>query len=174
MRCMKHFVVAALIATATMGGLLANGTKEGASSASAGKQTTLNWAVWDINSTAYYKPIIDAYEAKNPNVKINMVDLGSADFMTALQTQLASGSSEFDVVTIKDIPGYNNLVKKNMVVNLNDYIKKDGVDTNLYGGTAEQISVDGKLYALPFRSDFWVIFYNKALFDKAGVPYPTR
>ena len=174
MRCMKHFVVAALIATATMGGLLANGTKEGASSASAGKQTTLNWAVWDINSTAYYKPIIDAYEAKNPNVKINMVDLGSADFMTALQTQLASGSSEFDVVTIKDIPGYNNLVKKNMVVNLNDYIKKDGVDTNLYGGTAEQISVDGKLYALPFRSDFWVIFYNKALFDKAGVPYPTN
>ncbi len=174
MRYMKHVVAATLLATATLSGIFANGAKESTSSASSSKQTTLNWAVWDINSTAYYKPIIDAYEAKNPNVKINMVDLGSADFMTALQTQLASGSSEFDVVTIKDIPGYNNLVKKNMIVNLNDYIKKDGVDTKQYGGTAEQISVDGKLYALPFRSDFWVLFYNKALFDKAGVAYPTN
>ena len=28
------------------------------------------------------------------------------------------------------------------------------------------------MYALPFRSDFWLIFYNKDLFDAAGVPYP--
>jgi multiple sugar transport system substrate-binding protein len=34
--------------------------------------------------------------------------------------------------------------------------------------------VDGNLYALPFRSDFWVVFYNKDLFDAAGVDYPTN
>jgi multiple sugar transport system substrate-binding protein len=44
----------------------------------------------------------------------------------------------------------------------------------LYGGTPEQISVNNALYGLPFRSDFWIIYYNKALFDKAGVPYPTN
>ena len=38
----------------------------------------------------------------------------------------------------------------------------------------EQITVDGKYYALPFRSDFWVVFYNKALFDAANVDYPTN
>jgi multiple sugar transport system substrate-binding protein len=34
--------------------------------------------------------------------------------------------------------------------------------------------VNGNLYALPFRSDFWVVFYNKGLFDKAGIQYPTN
>jgi multiple sugar transport system substrate-binding protein len=172
MRILKKTVVLALVAMMSVTSVFANGTSEAPAASNA--KTELVWAVWDINSTAYYQPLIDAYEAKNPNVTIRMVDLGSADFMTALQTQLASGSSEFDVVTIKDIPGYNNLVKKNMLVNLNDYIAKDGVDTKLYGGTTEQISVNGNLYALPFRSDFWVIFYNKGLFDKAGVAYPTN
>ena len=32
--------------------------------------------------------------------------------------------------------------------------------------------MDGKTYALPFRKDNNMIFYNKDLFDKAGVPYP--
>ena len=27
---------------------------------------------------------------------------------------------------------------------------------------------------MPFRNDFWVLFYNKDLFDAAGVPYPAN
>lgn len=53
-------------------------------------------------------------------------------------------------------------------------LSNEGVDTSLYGGTIEQITVDGKYYALPFRSDHWVVYYNKALFDAAGVDYPTN
>jgi ABC-type sugar transport system, periplasmic component len=168
----KSFIAVLLMLALVLTGAFANGAKEESAPTSGPKE--LVWAVWDIPSTAYYEPIIKAYEAKNPGVTIRMVDLGSADYMTALQTQLASGSSEFDVVTIKDIPGYNNLVKKNMLVSLNDNIAKDNVDTSLYGGTVEQITVNNNVYALPFRSDFWVIFYNKDIFDKAGVAYPTN
>ncbi|HJP73326.1 MAG TPA: extracellular solute-binding protein, partial [Pseudonocardiaceae bacterium] len=32
--------------------------------------------------------------------------------------------------------------------------------------------VDGKTYAIPYRHDSWVLFYNKNLFDKAHVAYP--
>ncbi len=136
--------------------------------------TTLKWALWDINSTTYYKPLIEAYEAAHPNVKIEMLDLGSNDYMTVLSTQLTGGDDSIDVVTIKDIPGYNNLVKAGQLVALNDYAAKAKIDIGQFGGTVEQISVDGKYYGLPFRSDFWLIYYNKALFDKAGVAYPTN
>lgn len=34
--------------------------------------------------------------------------------------------------------------------------------------------MNDEVYALPFRSDFWLIYYNKDLFDQAGVPYPTN
>jgi multiple sugar transport system substrate-binding protein len=135
--------------------------------------TTIKWAIWDYDLTVYYKPLIDAYQAKNPQIKIETVDLGSADFMTVLGTQL-SGGADLDVLSIKDIPGYANLVRQNRLEPLNSFIRTKGVNTSLYGGTTEQITVNGEVYALPFRSDFWLIFYNKDLFDAAGVPYPSN
>ncbi|MDD3057659.1 MAG: sugar ABC transporter substrate-binding protein [Sphaerochaeta sp.] len=170
---MKKVLTIILVLSLVFTAVFANGTKEAAAEASVG-ETTLKWALWDIASTTYYEPLIKAYEAKNPNVKIEMLDLGSADFMTMLQTQLSGGDSSIDVVTIKDIPGYNNLVKRNLLLNLNDKIKSEGVDLSLYGGTTDQISVDSKLYGIPFRSDFWIVYYNKDVFDKAGVAYPDN
>ena len=46
--------------------------------------------------------------------------------------------------------------------------------TSSYGGLIEALTVGGKLYALPMRTDFWIVYYNKDPFDKAGVPYPTN
>lgn len=145
-----------------------------ANAASAQDQITLNWALWDWAATAYYQPLIDAYEAKNPNVKIEYTDLGSTDYSTVLQTQLAGGADELDIITIKDVPGYANLIGANLLLPLEDYIAAQGIDTAAYGGLIEELKLGDKVYTLPFRSDFWVLYYNKDLFDKAGVAYPTN
>ena len=136
--------------------------------------TTLKWALWDINLTSYYEPLIQAYEAAHPDVKIEMVDLGSSDYQTVLATQLTGSGSGFDVVTVKDVPGYTTLVNKGVLEPLDDYIAKDGVDLGAFKGLTDQIKVNDKLYELPFRSDFWVLYYNKDVFDNAGVEYPTN
>jgi multiple sugar transport system substrate-binding protein len=138
------------------------------------EEITLTWALWDLEATTYYQPLIDAYEAANPNITIKTLDLGSTDYMTVLATQLTGGDSTIDVATIKDIPGYATLVNKNQLEPLNDYITQEGIDTAAYSGVTDQITIDDQLYALPFRSDFWVIYYNKGLFDAAGVEYPTN
>ena len=135
---------------------------------------TLKWAIWDKESTAYWQALADGYEATHENVKIDMVDLGSTDYMTVLATELSGSGSEFDVVTIKDVPGYATLVQKNAIRSLDDYIKTDGVDLTKYAGVTDQVTVDGSLYELPFRNDFWVLFYNKDIFDAEGVDYPTN
>lgn len=150
------------------------GEAETTQAAAAEGDTVLKWAVWDISSTVYYQPLIDAFEAANPGVKIEMVDLGSADYQTVLATELTGSGSDFDIATIKDVPGYTTLVNKGVLEALDDYIAKDSVDLSQYGGITDQVTVDGKLYELPFRSDFWVMFYNKDVFDKAGVAYPTN
>ncbi len=140
----------------------------------AGGQTTLKWSVWDIGSTTYYQPLIDAFEKAHPDVKIEMVDLGSTDYQTVLATELTGSGSDFDVVTVKDVPGYMTLVNKGVLESLDSYIKSAGVDLAQYKGLTDQITVDGKLFELPFRNDFWVLFYNKDIFDKAGIAYPTN
>lgn len=135
---------------------------------------TLKWAIWDKESTAYWQALADAYQKAAPNVTIEMVDLGSTDYMTVLATELSGEGSDFDVVTIKDVPGYATLVQKNAILSLDDYIKADGIDLGKYAGTTDQITVNGSLYELPFRNDFWVLFYNKDLFDEKSVAYPTN
>ena len=139
-----------------------------------GEAVTLKWAIWDEATTQYWGDIKKAYEDSHPGVTIEMVDLGSTDYMTVLATELSGSGTDFDVVTIKDVPGYATLVQKNSILPLDDYIAADGVDLGKYAGATDQVIVDGKLYELPFRNDFWVIFYNKDLFDEKGVSYPTN
>lgn len=140
----------------------------------AGDPVTLKWAIWDQETTAYWQDIKEAYEAAYPNVTIEMVDLGSTDYMTVLATELSGDGTDFDVVTIKDVPGYATLVQKNAILPLDDYIAADSIDLSKFAGTTDQVTVDGSLYQLPFRNDFWVLFYNKDLFDAAGKEYPTN
>ena len=106
------------------------------------------------------------------NVKIEMTDLGSNDYMTQLATQLSGGNGELDVLSIKDIPGYANLINLEMLEPLNDVLT---TPKESFNGVLEQLTDEGgKFYGIPFRSDFWVVFYNKDLFDAAGVAYPTN
>ncbi len=142
--------------------------------APAAEPVTLKWAIWDEATTAYWGDLKAAYETAHPGVTIEMVDLGSTDYMTVLATELSGSGSDFDVVTIKDVPGYATLVQKDVILPLDDYIAKDSVDLSKYAGATDQVTVDGKLYELPFRNDFWVVFYNKDLFDAKGVAYPTN
>lgn len=147
------------------------GTSDESASA---EEVTLRWAIWDQETTAYWEALANAYMTAYPNVTIEMVDLGSADYMTVLATELSGDGSDFDVVTIKDVPGYATLVQKNAIIPLDDYISADGVDLTQYAGATDQVTVDGSLYELPFRNDFWVLYYNKDIFDAAGVAYPTN
>ena len=57
---------------------------------------------------------------------------------------------------------------------MDDYINASGVDLAKYNGVTDQVTVDGSLYELPFRSDVWLVFYNKDIFDAAGIDYPTN
>ena len=173
-------MLAAVMVVASLTGCGNNdGNKESSAQPSGGSQTqaenvTLKWAIWDKETTAYWQALVDAYKEVAPNVTVEMVDLGSTDYMTVLATELSGSGSDFDVVTIKDVPGYATLVQKNAILPLDDYIAADGVDLSLYSGVTDQVTVDGKLYELPFRNDFWVLYYNKDLFDAKKVAYPTN
>ncbi len=176
---MKKRIVALLMCSLMVVSLFAGcGKKEAGAGSDSGSGTsgnvTLKWAIWDESTTQYWSDIKKAYEAAHKGVTIEMVDLGSTDYMTVLATELSGSGSDFDVVTIKDVPGYATLVQKNAIIALDDYIKKDKVDLKKFAGATDQVLVDGKLYELPFRNDFWVIFYNKDIFDRAGVAYPTN
>ncbi|CDZ61646.1 ABC transporter substrate-binding protein [Neorhizobium galegae] len=146
----------------------------GSAYAQSGTAVTLKWALWDWDKVAYYKPLMAAYQAKHPNVKFESVDLGSQDYQQMIATQLAGGSKDIDIVTVKDVPNYTNLVRAGSISDLSGFMTEQKIDPASFGGLVDELKIDGKIYALPFRSDFWVVYYNKDIFDKAGVTYPTN
>ena len=127
------------------------------------EKVTLKWALWDLEATAYWKPLAEAYMKTHPNVEIEYVDLGSTDYAVMLSTQLAGGA-DLDIITNKGTDDYLNNTSKGAFEPLNDFIAAEGINTADYNGIIEDITLDGQVYALPFRSDFWLIFYNKDLF----------
>ncbi|HEU4326142.1 MAG TPA: sugar ABC transporter substrate-binding protein [Roseiflexaceae bacterium] len=134
---------------------------------------TLKMTAWDIATTPYWQAVIDAYEAQNPNVNVELVEISSQEYQDKLSVML-SGGDETDIITVKDIPGYSGMLTRSQIVPLNDYIARDSLDLSAYSGAAEELTYQGSIYALPFRSDVWILYYNKALFDAAGVPYPDN
>ncbi|SMF58799.1 multiple sugar transport system substrate-binding protein [Xaviernesmea oryzae] len=157
-----------------LAGLALAATTAGSALAQSGDAVTLKWALWDWDKVAYYKPLIEAYQTKHPNVKFESVDLGSQDYQQMIATQLAGGSKDIDIVTVKDVPNYTNLVRAGSISDLTGFMTEQKIDPASFGGLVDELKVDGKVYALPFRSDFWVVYYNKDIFDKAGVAYPTN
>ena len=124
---------------------------------------------WDATTTPYLAAQKEAFEAANPGIKIEYVDVASQDYAVKTTTMLEGGDKS-DVYMIKEIDNLINWQAQGFAAPL------DTADYDLSGfvGTEANYAVDGVQYAIPFRSDFWVLFVNKDLFAEAGVELPTN
>ena len=110
--------------------------------------------------------IVDAFEAENPDITVDVTTLPYGDYGTALQTDLAAGTVS-DVFDIE----YSNYAayQANGVLAPLEVASPDAYRPSLL----EAYSTDGTSYALPSSFSTVVLYYNKDLFDAAGLDYPT-
>ncbi|MFE4464627.1 ABC transporter substrate-binding protein [Oerskovia sp. NPDC056781] len=110
--------------------------------------------------------IVAAYEKANPDVDVQVETIPYADYFTKLQTAFA-GKTVADVVDLN----YENFVsyaESGALAPLEDVDAAPYKDTLL-----ESFTHDGTQYGLPSSYSNVVLYYNKALFDAAGLDYPT-
>ena len=141
--------------------------------AAADEGTTVTIVTWDANTTAYLAAQKEAYEASHPGVTIEYIDVSSQEYDEKVATMLAANDTS-DIFMVKDVPAVLNWYDAGYALPLNDYIAASNYDLSGYVGMESGYNFGGDQVALPFRSDFWVLFYNKTLFDAAGVAYPTN
>ncbi len=140
--------------------------------AASDEQVKLSVSVWDNESTPQFKAIANAFMEKYPNVQVELIDTQSSEYNNKITVMLAGGDSDPDVIMVKEADTQMSMNDKNQLLDLTELVQRDGVDLSIYAGAAEQLQMDGKQYTLPFRKDWYVLYYNKDLFDKAGVEYP--
>ncbi len=132
----------------------------------------LTVVTWDATTTPYLIAQKEAFEASHPGVTIEYVDVASQDYGIKATTML-EGKDQSDVFMIKEIDYLIKWQAQGFTAPLSDYIAAESYDLSGFVGTEANYAVDGVQYAIPFRSDFWVLYYNKDLFDAAGVEYPS-
>ncbi|MBV1852912.1 extracellular solute-binding protein [Catellatospora sp. NEAU-YM18] len=129
----------------------------------------LTVAVWSLASTPEFQTLFDAFHKANPDITVKPVDILAADYPTKVTTMLAGGDTT-DVITMKTLADYVRFSGRGQLQDLTASATAQG--GKLAG--LEAYEQGGKYYALPYRQDFWVLYYNKKLFDNAKQPYPTN
>ena len=133
---------------------------------------TLRVALWDYSNLEYYKTMFGSFMEKYPHITIEPVEFAADEYDNTLTTQLG-GKQNFDVVFTKGTPALSALILQNHVLSLDEYMAADpSFNKENYQGLVEQLGLNGSTYGVPFRKDNNMVFYNKDLFDAAGVAYP--
>ncbi|WHP18979.1 sugar ABC transporter substrate-binding protein [Cellulomonas sp. ES6] len=161
----------ALVPLALAGAVVMAGCAQG-SATSGGAATDGQTVVRYMNFTSNdgheedLDAIVAAYEEEHPDVDVQVETLPYADYFTKLQTAFA-GQTVADVVDLN----YENFVS---YAEAGSLAPLEDVDTAPYQGSLlESFQLDGTQYGLPSSYSNVVLFYNKGLFDAAGLDYPT-
>ena len=113
------------------------------------------------------KAMIAVFEEKNPDIKVDLQITGYDDYFTKLATTVGGGNAP-DVFEM-NMENYLAYMLRGACADLTGLVNAD----NYSAGTLEAVSANGALYAVPMSFSTCVLIYNKALFDQAGIDYPT-
>ncbi|KFI92582.1 ABC transporter substrate-binding protein [Bifidobacterium stellenboschense] len=161
-------VIAAAAAVATLVGLAACGGGDDAASVDTDTANAKGEVVfWGWGNGI--KETIAAFEKDNPGITVKYSSTGTAaDTATALQNAVAAGKGAPDVVMMEDAT-ISQFAVDGSIVDLSPFGAEKLESDFAAGPWAKMLQGEGKPYALPIDSSPEVFFYNKAVFDKAGV-----
>lgn len=143
----------------------------GGSSGEAGGKKVINVALWDENVKDTVNKSIELYKKNHPDVEVKVTYTPWADYWTKLKTSLA-GNSGPDVFWMNG-PNFYAYASKGWIKDLQPLIDESKLDTSVYTDALVNLyTYNDHLYGLPYFLDAVGLYYNKELFDKAGVSYP--
>ena len=121
----------------------------------------------------FFNRVVDIFEEQNPDVKINRVFApGGAEYITKLDLMIAGGDPPSIYAPFSN-RGYRYYAARGLSQELDGFVERDEVDlTNFHADGLKGCQWQGQLMALPL--DLWphLVFYNKTMFEAAGVELP--
>ncbi len=108
-------------------------------------------------------------QQKLPNIKMTEVFKPWGDIWTANVAAVAAGSGMPDVI-VEDRPMLPQRARDEVATSLQPFIERDGMDSSQFWPfTWQEATYEGEVYGIPFETDLRVLFWNKQLFQEAGL-----
>ncbi len=144
----------------------------------AGEVVTLRVSTWaGVDEAAEFQEVIDAVNAEATGFQI-VHEPSPQDYYTKIQTTLAGGTAP-DLFWLSQewIAGF---AADGALLDITDYLDADDpavhpaadVD-DYYEQVFKTATYEGRVYGLPWIAQPVVLYFNRGLFDEAGMDYPT-
>lgn len=142
-------------------------------SATSSEQVTFS-VFGDPAEFAAYESLVAAFEVAHPDIDVLLQHIpGQSEYRQRLATDFSSGSPP-DVMLLN----YRRFVQfadQGGLEPLGPYLADSELihAADFFDTVIDAFSWDGQLWCIPQNVSSLVVYYNKDLFDAAGVPYPT-
>ena len=163
---MKKRLISGLLCGAMTMGLMA-GTS--ATVMADEKETITMWTVFTGSDGDILREIVKDYNETNEdgvNVEIDIMDGNT--LQAKLPTAISTGTGpDFVLMGIEFVNQYAN---NDLLIPVDDFWEKTGLDeSNFMENVVDKSVVDGTLYGIPMQYNLQYLYYNKDLFEEAGL-----
>lgn len=165
--CLKKGLLITLCLFMVVGNAFAQGSKESEGSTTIIKMEQFS-ATNSNDSGAALNEMISIFEKENPTIKVELQTIGYNDYFTQLQSKVVGGNAAdlFELNYENFIAYASQGVLGSMDDNLGDV---SGFNTTALNA----FNYDGVQFGIPNSFSNVLLFYNKNLFDRAGIEYPN-
>lgn len=152
--------------------LLGCTSKETATKSSKDGPVTLKFMGWEASplETESVKNGIKKFEETHPNIKVEYTPVPGDQYASKLLTMMA-GDAPPDVFFLGSVD-YRAFQERGVLLDLSTYFENDLSIDDFIPSSADIMQIDGNIYGVSSCTVSPVLYYNKEIFDKAGVPYP--
>ena len=143
--------------------------------ASSGASGTVTVAMVGNPQMVALQALKGEFETTHPNIKVNLLVLPENDLRAKVTTDISTGASSFDLVTIGmyEVPQW---AKQGWIDEVGTTLDANSTydSADFFKSIRDGLSYNGKLYAAPFYGESSSLFYRKDLLTAAGITLPDK
>lgn len=127
----------------------------------------------EASHTDHLNVLAEKFNAENPDIRIEVDGTASGwdGVSTKLITMLAGGE-QVDIATVST-SYYPQFVELGQLLDITDHAKETYSEEEYYWSVFDGLMVDGRLYGVPISVYTLVNYFNKDMYDEAGLAYPS-
>ncbi len=125
-----------------------------------------NYALLEQGYEEFWNNVKSGFEAENPNITIEYVTAPYGEIVNQV-INMAGGGDRVDMI-FGEIGWVSGLADSGLTVPIEEVLPADYL-ADFYPAVLESFEIDGKAYGLPMYISPYVLYYNKDLFEQAGL-----